>query len=964
MQRTLLILGIGIALVVGADALRAQQLPQIDRTPARREIVADSLLRIIPSLKDDTTIADHYALLATLFFEVDGPRSLRYVDQARTYAARAKNQQRIDGIEQFMIDWYSSKGQYDSARAISDRIYRAAERRKDTAAMAQVLQALAWNDNEQGNYRESVDMHFRVLKLVQAAHLQNMLPAAYNGLGTLYFDQKDYPNALHYLRLGLTESYRLNDSSGIAAMENNIGLIYLDTDFFHPKNGPYLDSAELGFRRAVAIWQGHGGLMLQRSTANIARCFELRGLNDSALFYYRSAVAIHRATGDSTTAAAGRCYACVGALFRRLRQYDSASYYLHRAVRVCREGGARRDLVQALRELAEYYHAIGNDEEGYRYLREWSSLRDSIFNSDRARMLTEMQARYRTAEKEKQIGEQAKELRNRETILYSSLGGTIVLAAFGLVLMRNNRRKKRLSDSLREAKERAERSEQYEKQFLANMSHEIRTPMNAVMGLTSLLLDTEHSPKQNEYLSAIKRSSEHLLVIINDILDLSKLKEGKMELERIPFRVRERITYVADIMRIKAEEKGLQLTSQIEADVPPVLVGDPGRLSQILLNLVGNAIKFTQKGSVTIGVSVLRSTELGALLRFSVRDTGIGIAPDKLSTVFESFKQAESHTSRTYGGTGLGLSISKTLVELAGGDISVESTVGTGSKFSFTMPLAIGHEEDLVENASETDYDPRSLSGIRILLAEDNEYNRLVLIDTVHHLVPDAQIVTATNGAEALSESQRSRFDVILMDVQMPEMDGIEATRRIRSLDGPVKNTPIVALTASVIRGDIDHCLAAGMNGYVPKPFRRSELLGALQEIYAPSNRSRATTAELPISHEPNSFSIIDLSFLTEFTGGEEDQMRKYIRMFVENTPTQMQRIGAALAANDLDLARRTVHALKPQFKFMGMAHGASLAESIEQACGNGVDVNAISNDFAALERECDGAIAELRIRL
>jgi CheY-like chemotaxis protein len=363
-------------------------------------------------------------------------------------------------------------------------------------------------------------------------------------------------------------------------------------------------------------------------------------------------------------------------------------------------------------------------------------------------------------------------------------------------------------------------------QFLANMSHEIRTPMNAIMGMSGILRRNTHLPEQEKYLNAVSQSSENLLVILNDILDLSKLEAGKVDLERVPFDPRQVIGNVREILRFKAEEKGIALEVGISDDVPHSLLGDPTRLNQIVLNLAGNAIKFTERGSVMISAGWDR----GDALSIAVTDTGIGIPKDRLDKIFEEFTQAYSDTSRKYGGTGLGLTISKRLAEMQGGGITVESAIGEGSTFTVRIPYAVAPSDTTsaapVRRAPTAE--PRDL---RILLAEDNEFNAMVAQDELADAIPGVRVDVAVNGRIAVEMVQANDFDVILMDVQMPEMNGYDATRAIRALKGDKSRIPIVAMTANVMKEEVERCKEAGMNGYVPKPFKREELMGAINAI-------------------------------------------------------------------------------------------------------------------------------------
>jgi signal transduction histidine kinase len=379
--------------------------------------------------------------------------------------------------------------------------------------------------------------------------------------------------------------------------------------------------------------------------------------------------------------------------------------------------------------------------------------------------------------------------------------------------------------------ERAENSEKAKEQFLANMSHEIRTPLNAILGMTRLLLEKNPREDQLRYLNAISESSDNLLVIINDILDLSKIEAGKILFEKIVFSPKERTETVVNTLLFQAMAKGLELDFQTDPDVPERVEGDPYRLNQVLINLVGNAIKFTDQGKVLIHTQLESQDDKAIQLKFSVSDTGIGISKDKLQHIFNMFTQESSSTTRKFGGTGLGLAICKRLIELQGGRIEVESEMNKGSVFSFVIPY-----QHATTAPTDTDHKTHSdvkasLSNLRILLAEDNEFNKMVAVDTLEEMIPGAVIDVAVNGKAAVELAIRNTYDIILMDIQMPEMDGYEATKLIRSYnDEKINSIPIIAMTASVIKAEVDKCFECGMNAFVGKPFNPEELMETISK--------------------------------------------------------------------------------------------------------------------------------------
>lgn len=392
--------------------------------------------------------------------------------------------------------------------------------------------------------------------------------------------------------------------------------------------------------------------------------------------------------------------------------------------------------------------------------------------------------------------------------------------------------------ALRES-EQARASEAFKQQFLANMSHEIRTPMNSVIGITHLLLKTPLNEQQHRYVTMVRSASEQLMTIINDILDLSKIEAGKMTFEKIAFSPRDVMENVKNMLLTKAEEKSLEMRIRSSNLVPDRVVGDPSRLAQILINLAGNAIKFTHKGFIELNVEYISESDEYINLEFNVRDTGIGIPNDKLDSIFESFTQAENDTSRKYGGTGLGLSISKQLTELQGGMIGLESEYGKGTRFYFTIPYSSAIEVEVSPEFNGQPSPSHSLSHqlnvLRVLLVEDNEFNKVVAEDTLKEFAPDITIEHASTGIEALEKVQAVPFDLVLMDIQMPEMDGYQATERIRSLGAPLNRLPVMAMTANATNEEIQKCFDSGMNEYISKPFIPDELFRKMANLVTKS---------------------------------------------------------------------------------------------------------------------------------
>ncbi|MEO5347482.1 MAG: ATP-binding protein [Magnetococcus sp. YQC-9] len=388
--------------------------------------------------------------------------------------------------------------------------------------------------------------------------------------------------------------------------------------------------------------------------------------------------------------------------------------------------------------------------------------------------------------------------------------------------------RKRLEEALRHAKQVAEDASRAKSEFLANMSHEIRTPMNVVLGMAEMLLETGLTDQQRLFAQTMHNSGKTLVGVINDILDFSRIEAGRISLTDLPFSPVQVVTECVHLMRLAAERKGLTMTLELGEDLPGAMRGDDNRIRQILINLLGNALKFTDQGRIEL--MVRRAPDASEELLFSIADTGIGISVEQQRLIFEQFMQADSGVTRRYGGTGLGLSISRRLVELMGGRIWVESRLGEGSRFSFTLPIRAcalpldGHPEDHDAHAA---HEP----ALKILLAEDVEENRILfetyLMNTPH------QLVMVQDGVEAVARVQEERFDVVFMDVQMPRLDGYKATRRIREWERESGQKPvtIVTLSAHALDGELARSQAAGCDHYLTKPIGKKTLLGALRRI-------------------------------------------------------------------------------------------------------------------------------------
>lgn len=497
------------------------------------------------------------------------------------------------------------------------------------------------------------------------------------------------------------------------------------------------------------------------------------------------------------------------------------------------------------------------------------------------------------------------------------------------------------------------RAQKAKEQFLANVSHEIRTPINGIAGMATLLSQNPTIKEQATYLNAIKSAADNLKVIINDILDLASIESGKLNFEKIGFNLNDLLHSVVDSFSVQSAQKGIALNYLLDENISKVLIGDPFRLNQILINLIGNALKFTYGGHIGIKCQLEKENNKTQHIRIDVADTGVGIPADKLNRIFESFSQADASITRKYGGTGLGLTIVKQLVELQNGKVSVSSIENKGTTFSIIIPYSIGNAAEIEDQSSVFKGKKErqtNLKDLRILLAEDNDINRLYATSILKMWGCSADV--AENGYVALEKVRNNDYDIILMDIQMPVMDGFEASKAIKMSGAPKNQIPIIALTANSSAIDIEKCLAAGMIDCIGKPFTPENLFAVLLKY-----------GEHKLNHfdKKQEKENIDLSYLKKISNNDKEFLKEIINSFLHNTPKAIHDIKTYLQSKNWVKMEEQIHKIKPTLTMIGMPRAREKAVEIEILTRSKGDVDTIDKLAKEFCASVESAVAEFK---
>ncbi|RQO31716.1 hypothetical protein DBR32_07155 [Taibaiella sp. KBW10] len=801
------------------------------------------------------------------------------------------------------------KGEYEDGLDELAEAYSIAREINDQSLEAKAL-------NNYGRiYRELGDISNALVHFEEALEINESLGDVINqsinltNIANLYLDLADYDPALEYALKCLPIFEKDDDKVRLTSIYNTLGNIYFKKELF-PQALDY-------FKRTQNLTDDNTPA---KALANSGVGKVYFKMNDYEKASYFLNIALEQAQEFANVECEILSEYYLGCMYKEQSLFSKSLAYFERSLYLAEEFLRRQDILGIHEKMSQLFDELNDVPKAYEHMKAYEKLKEEIFHQNTYNKLRNLQIKNKieVAKKEKEV---------------------------------------------------AERTAALKQQFMANMSHEIRTPMNAIVGITRLLLDKQPTEEQKKYLNVIQQSADNLLVIINDILDLSKIEANKIIIEHIDFSVRDLVNSTREMMALKAEEKHLGFEVTIAEDIPDRLVGDPTRLNQILVNLVGNAIKFTEKGDVQIKLTTSAVKNDKIHIRFDISDTGIGISKQYTNSIFESFTQAGSDTARKFGGTGLGLTISKQLVDMMKGRIEVESELDHGTVFSVYLPFGIAAVQTPVKKENLVTEEMKSaLNRSRILLVEDNEFNRIVAVETLKSLLPDIKIDIAEHGDIAIEKLQQRDYDLILMDIQMPVRDGISTTRYIRKeMPEPKKHTRIIAMTANVLQEDVKTYFKEGMDAYISKPFQTEELLlkmshqlenralVAQQESQAPKESENSASKKL---HLPDQ--VTDMQFLKQFTGGNVEKRNKYISMFLDNCPKLINQINQALDHKDYPVMKIAAHSLKPQMSYMGIKEEVSNIYLIEHAAAE-AQQEVLPTLIKHLNKVCTLAFTELQ---
>ena len=844
---------------------------------------------------------------------------------------------------------------------------------------------------ESSNSEKAMENARRSLAVSQSMQYNMGIVNAYNQIGVLELNFAQYQAALDAHHSALRNNEKTKHQEGISSSNLFIGHVYQEKGEFLIAESFYRASLEIAKEIDCSLClskcnsrlgdlsyvQGKENLSLQyylvaleaisltnhieelaEVNRNVGFLYKNAKKNDLALEYYLKSLSDFERINNKEKQSIV-CFE-IGVVYQAENEFDLALLYMKNSLGLAEKTGLKAYIKKGYQNLANVYEKNEDYKLAYEYLKYYLAIKDT-------REISELEAQLDIENKNQEIlllnkekQFKAQELKNKSFVTNIILFVFFVVIVLAIFLFFALNQKNKINYQLKIANEEANRARIDKEQFFAYTSHEIRTPLNAVVGVSRLLGETDLNTDQQKYLRTINSSAQNILFLVNDVLDLSKIESGTIELETVDFSIQDILDELINSLSFKLREKNVSLSSKIDKSIPKVLMGDPHRINQIILNLVDNAIKFTEDGEVHIAINATKATEKTISVLFEISDTGIGIRRSRLDSIFDSFKQETSHTTRQYGGTGLGLAITKNLIQLMDSKIHLESTYGEGSKFSFELALKKSKNKTL--SAGELNSRTSSLRDIRILVVDDNALNREIFFDLINNYKNNVEVEMADDGKMALLKVKQSKYDIILMDLQMPVMDGYEATRQIRKLKSSKANIPIIAMTAHVLDGVAEKCNEAGMNDYISKPIN----LTILNQIIKKHNKKRrgvdsSEPGDQMIENIVLDTSHVHLEELLQLVNNDYSKLDKYISIFLNNVPNDLEVLKEAFDSRKWYELRGIVHKMKSNVGYMGIGLIKKELEFLEKINKEVGDLGEIADIVNRVEIVLELSIKELK---
>lgn len=927
--------------------------------------LADSLQKNVDEAVTPQQKVDALCALAFEYKTIDIKKANRYADQAFVLAKENNYTHGFISALNMLADLDHSRGNYADALTKLKEALEFAQKENDNKAMALCFLNIGDVYSTLHSFDKAISNYEKCNTLSQQEKNNQVAIIALNRIGNRNMDKGNASNDTTFIAKAISIygqaqklSEKINDLRKVINSYVNLADAYIILGKKTHNKNYYFWSIDYALR-AIKIARDHHETKAESiALLNIGEAYENLGEINKAIHYYELALDKYTALRDRSWIM--NIHKSLANAYLKLNNYTKSIEHVTDGIKLAKQEELKVYLRDYYEILTKIYFQKNDFKNAFETNQLYVNYKDSILNENSsiniARLQTELELDKKDLEIEllnKNADIAAEKIRAQTIQRNYLIAGIIVIFILLLFIYYRYREKNRIQEQIIRAKEIAEHAKETQEQFLANTSHEIRTPMNGIIGMTNHLKDTPLTNEQSEYISAINESANSLLVLINDLLDLSKINAGKMTFEKRAFKISDLFKNLIYSLQYRSTEKNIRLVSSIDEKIPSILLGDAVRLNQILLNLTGNAIKFTEVGEVKLAAHLVKDDGKNVWILFSVQDTGIGIEENKLDTIFESFAQVNAKRTRKYGGTGLGLTIAKQLIEQQGGTISVSSKVNEGSTFSFTLTFAkaIRVIKGGKENPTAiSDFSRPNLHALSILVVDDNKVNQRVAALTLQKW--NAKVDVADHAKMCFEKLQSKHFDLILMDVTMPEIDGFEATQYIRKkMPSSISKIPIIAMTASAFTGDREKCIAMGMNEYISKPFNPEELYDKIVKIVSIEKHSSVSP-------------IVDLSLLHERAEGDVDYLKDIIETYIQEMPLYVREMQQYAKESNMVAIASQAHKMKSPAKLLGAFTLNQKLELLEKLPADTKLTNAVLEQITEMTELCLQTVEALKEEL